>query len=142
VGGSLGVVANLNTAIPEGSGKLTGFGLTSVSDGHVAFNGYGSGQDGIYAMFDGTLEKVIDLNTTFNGQELQAVILSRKGLDGEQFACYVGFSNGDEAIYTAKRVISDTDDDKDVDGRDLFNFSMNFVEEDLPRFAEEFGITI
>ena len=46
-------LADLNTALPEGTGNFTSFPLVSptVSNGHVAFRGAGSaGQDGIYVL--------------------------------------------------------------------------------------------
>ncbi len=42
-------MAELNTLIPQGAGKFTGFGALSASGAYVAFLGLGSGgQAGIY----------------------------------------------------------------------------------------------
>lgn len=63
-------VADLNTAIPGGTGNFTGFGNglippdPIISGDTVAFLGVGSGgQQGVYAMPQGPPNKVADLNT-------------------------------------------------------------------------------
>jgi hypothetical protein len=59
--GTLGVVADLTTAIPGGTGNFTSFGTApSIFNGSVAFFGRGSnGQQGIYADFGMGVERVI-----------------------------------------------------------------------------------
>ena len=62
--GGLGVVADLNTTIPGGSGNFTWFGWRPRLDGgNVAFQGWGPGdQDGIYTDIGG-LGVIADTNT-------------------------------------------------------------------------------
>ena len=67
VGGSLSVVADLNTPIPGGSGNFTGFSSPSLDNGNVAFLGFGSSQAGIYTKVGGSLNVVADLNTPIPG---------------------------------------------------------------------------
>ena len=71
VGGTLGVVANLNTPIPGGTGNFTNLGSNfdnpSIDGGVVAFHGTGTGQQGIYSKVGGTLGAVADLNTPIPG---------------------------------------------------------------------------
>ena len=59
-------IADLNTLIPSGSGNFTGFGSPSLDGGNVAFQGFGSGQSGIYTDIDG-LDVVADRNTPIPG---------------------------------------------------------------------------
>jgi hypothetical protein len=67
-GGAVSVLANTNTAIPNGTGNFTTFGPLSLSQGAVAFEGLGSNkQDGLYTNFGGSLRAVADLNTLVPG---------------------------------------------------------------------------
>jgi hypothetical protein len=72
-GGSIGVVADLNTAIPGGVGNFIGFGHNpSLSSGNVAFWGMGSGGrqgifQGIYLYSEGSLNVVADTDTPIPG---------------------------------------------------------------------------
>ncbi len=66
--GALALVANTSTAIPNGTGNFTNFGLLSLSQGNVAFEGFGSNkQDGLYSNYGGTLRAVADLSTAVPG---------------------------------------------------------------------------
>jgi hypothetical protein len=88
--GSLGVVADENTPIPEGTGNFLAFGGVAVDAGAVAFVGGGSGgQAGIY-LFDGqSLSVVVNQNTTIPGGGVMSFFgLTPEGLDDG----VVGFS--------------------------------------------------
>ncbi len=65
IDGALGVVADLNTPIPGGTGNFDGFDKpVSIGEGKVAFLGYGAeGQSGIFTFIDGALEAVALNNT-------------------------------------------------------------------------------
>lgn len=69
VGGTIKRIADLNTAIPGGTGFFTGFNLdantrVAIDDGNVVFRGDGSnGQQGIYVGNGNSLSKVADRNT-------------------------------------------------------------------------------
>jgi len=69
--GTLGVVADLSTAIPGGSGTFTNrgfFDIVSLGGGDVAFRGEdSSGQLGVYTFIAGTLGVVADTNTPIPG---------------------------------------------------------------------------
>ncbi|MDA2921477.1 hypothetical protein MYX76_18630, partial [Desulfobacterota bacterium AH_259_B03_O07] len=51
--GGLGVVADLGTMIPGGTGNFTAFGAPSLSGGNVAFKGSAPSQQGIYTDIGG-----------------------------------------------------------------------------------------
>jgi 6-phosphogluconolactonase (cycloisomerase 2 family) len=62
--GQVDLIADLNTAIPGGTGNFTSFGGPVIADAGVLFKGYGTGgQEGIYKLVDGTLSLVADRNT-------------------------------------------------------------------------------
>lgn len=71
IGGTLGVVADVNTPIPGGAGNFEGFGFYPSIDGaNVAFRGQAVSpfvQVGIYARIAGVLGVVADRNTPIPG---------------------------------------------------------------------------
>lgn len=67
VGGTLNVLADTSTAIPDGTGSFTSFGTASLDGQDVAFLGDGTDQSGIYARIGGTLGTVADLATSIPG---------------------------------------------------------------------------
>jgi hypothetical protein len=68
IGGTLSVVADTHTAIPGGTGNFTSFASISLSQGNLAFVGFGSnGQNGIYTNIGGTLSVVADTHTAIPG---------------------------------------------------------------------------
>jgi hypothetical protein len=69
-GAGFATVADTATAIPNGTGDFTGFGLYCAIDaGDVVFTGQGSGgQWGVYARrANGTLERIADTSTLLGG---------------------------------------------------------------------------
>lgn len=65
IGGSLTTVADINTAIPNGTGNFTNFGFfPAIEDENVVFLGFGSNnQAGIYANRNGLLATLADIST-------------------------------------------------------------------------------
>jgi hypothetical protein len=94
-------VADLNTAIPGGTGNFTGFSdALSLSGQQVAFVGLGSGgQKGIY--LTGSLNKVINLSDILDGKSLNNLRLGRQGWDGNQLAFVANFTDGSQGVYAA-----------------------------------------
>lgn len=68
IGGSLNVVADKNTPVPDGVGNFTQFEQLSLDDENVAFFGIdSSGLSGIYTSLGGTLDVVANTNTSVPG---------------------------------------------------------------------------
>ncbi len=93
--GALGVVADLGTAIPDGTGNFMNFFFPALQGGQVAFNGSafnasGPGlQQGVYRDVGGTLTRIADLTTpipdgsgTFSGFGLVSVDGGQIGFEG------------------------------------------------------------
>ena len=106
--GVLSLVADVNTAIPEGSGNFSDFALNDVAagDGVVAFRGFNIGgqdgiEEGIYVDVGGGLAKVVDRNDMLEGKLVQNFTLGHEGLDNNQLAFRVSFTDGTESIYRA-----------------------------------------
>lgn len=68
IGGTLGVVADKNDAVPGGSGgTFLLIGGSWIDGTNVVFKGQGGGQDGIYTDVGGALNIVADRNTSVPG---------------------------------------------------------------------------
>ncbi len=108
-GGSLALIADLNTPIPDGAGNFSRFMFTApaIDSGNVAFIGYGSNsQAGIYTTLGGSLSKVIDINDTLDGKTLRpfsftSATLGREGLSRNQLAFLAQFTDGSQGVYVA-----------------------------------------
>ena len=71
-------VADLTTAIPDGTGNFTSFDALSVSATDVAFIGNGSaGQTGIYDQTGGQLLKVITVGQDLGGKTVTGLTLPK-----------------------------------------------------------------
>jgi hypothetical protein len=93
-------IADLTTAIPEGTGTFAGFAGISASAGHVALLGLGSGgQAGIYLASG--LTKVIAVGDTIDGQAVTALRLGQFGLDNGSLSFAATFTDGSQAVYHA-----------------------------------------
>ncbi|GAA5482168.1 DUF7453 family protein [Haloferula sargassicola] len=74
VGGQLTLVASNQDAIPEGTGNFYDFYGPTIRNGNVVFVGYRSNQFapplqyGIYTDATGTVEPIVDLQTSFGGK--------------------------------------------------------------------------
>ena len=119
-GGDPEVVADQNTAVPGGSGNFFSFVSQSPSldAGNVAFTGSGSGVSlGIFTTLGGELTDVITTNDELDGKTISTVTLSGEGLDGDQIAFGVRFSDDSQAIYLATLSIPDVSGDANGDGK-------------------------
>jgi hypothetical protein len=98
--GSLGVVADLETSIPGGSGTFVAFrDKPSLAAGSVAFAGFGSGQSGIYLHDGDSLRLVADLNTPIPGGTGNFTNFTGElSTDGVRVA-FRAFGEGQEGIY-------------------------------------------
>ncbi len=104
VNGRLEVVADLNTAIPDGEGTFTRVRNPVVYGTNIAFTGEGAdGQKGVYARVAGTLIKVLDLNDPLDGREVEHVLLWNGGILGNRLGFWVYFRDPHEGdgIYVA-----------------------------------------
>ena len=107
VGGSLSVIADRNTPIPNGTGNFTSFGRLSFNKGNIAFvnpvyvSPNGSSFQGIYTTLGGELTKVIDTNDSLFGKTINSFSFGREGLSGNQIAFAVTFSDRSQGIYIA-----------------------------------------
>lgn len=123
--GTLSLIADDSTAIPDGSGTFTGFGSVyepaSLNEcGSVAFRATGdSGQIGIYTTIGGQLIKLVDIGDTLDGDSITNLEIAREAVDGNRIAFVATFSGG-QAIYIATVSLrEDLDHDGDVDDDDL-----------------------
>jgi hypothetical protein len=83
------IVADIDTAIPGGTGNFTWFGLPAIDDGRVAFVGQDvNGRQGIYTDWTGTLERIVDTNTPVpgGGQFLELAWRNAPGFDDGRIA--------------------------------------------------------
>jgi hypothetical protein len=102
-------VADLNTAIPDGTGNFTAFPLASpvISNGNVAFLGNGSGgQQGIYRVIPteptipGEPVKVADLNTAIpSGSGNFTGFVGSPAISGNNVAFIANGSGGQQGVY-------------------------------------------
>jgi hypothetical protein len=103
VGGSLNLVADLNTPNPAGVGNFTSVFYPSISGGNVAFRASGPGDTGPNGIFTdiGGLHAVADTNTAIPGGTGNFTDFSRfPSLDGGNVAFRGSGSSGQEGIYT------------------------------------------
>jgi hypothetical protein len=101
-GGAWRVVADTNTAIPGGVGNFIGFSVEpAIRHDSVLFAGQGDqGQQGIYRERNGSLERLVDLNTPVpgGGQFLSLNVGHGPALDGESFAFIAEFLPPDGGV--------------------------------------------
>jgi hypothetical protein len=101
-GGPLNRVADLNTAIPNGTGNFTSLGSPSVSGSLAAFIGGGNGQRGIYVGLTagGSLAHVVDLSFPIPGGTGDFTGFSAICLSGSTVA-FLGLGSGSQiGIYS------------------------------------------
>jgi len=73
--GNLTTLADMNTPVPDGSGKFADFGIFAVDGDTVAFIGVDSlGVDGIYVDRGMGIEKIIDINDLLDGKAAKTVV--------------------------------------------------------------------
>ena len=94
----LTMVADIDTGIPGGDGNFVYFSWPSLDDENLLFSGRGSDdQEGIYRFRDGTIESVVDRETTFPDVSIN-LSQSWPTIDGQTIA-FRGSSDGERAIY-------------------------------------------
>ena len=100
VGGTLQMVANGSTPIPGGSGFFDFIGAADFSDGHVVFQGTGSGgQWGVYSDVSETLDVIADKNTPVPNDGSNFVVFGElPSISNDEIAFY-GFGNVQAGIY-------------------------------------------
>ncbi len=92
-------IADTSTAIPSASGKFTAFGNPSLSDGQVAFRGFGTSQRGIYTDVPGSLTRVADTNTAIPSGSGKFTAFGNPSLSDGHVA-FRGLGTSQEGIYT------------------------------------------
>ena len=104
IGGKLQVVADTNTAIPSGVGNFTGFQTPSLSNGSVAFTGFGSsGLSGIYTNAGGSLVTVVASGDLLDGKIVKGISFCEQGFSQKKIPVAVSFeqaSNLNDALYS------------------------------------------
>jgi hypothetical protein len=100
-------VADFATLIPGGAGMFSDFGAVAfdpdvAGNPITAFLGLGStGQQGIYAQFDGALRKVVDLGDLLGGKIPVSFSLGASGLDLGELTFAATFTDGSEGLFTS-----------------------------------------
>jgi hypothetical protein len=106
LGGSLSLVADESIEVP-GAGGATFLSFQELSHDatNVAFVGeHGpvmSATRGIFVLFNGSLESVVEEGQTLDGRTLRGVLMSREALNGNQLAFRARFGDGSSGIYVA-----------------------------------------
>lgn len=117
-GGSLNVIANTQTAVPNLGGTFSGFGAPTIAGPMVAFHAIGSsGSDGIYAWRGGSVSVVADLATPVPGGPgtFQGFLNSDPSIDENgNVAFRAGYAQTETGIFvrvngTLKRIITTQD---------------------------------
>jgi hypothetical protein len=131
IGGILAMVADKNTAIPNGIGNFTNFDSPAIDSGAVTFHGRGANsQYGIYTNRGGALAAVADTNTaipegtgTFGGFE------SYPSIDGNNIAFVASFAgrHAQDGIYVSLDgcLMNIVDIDDTLDGKHPNWFGMS-----------------
>jgi hypothetical protein len=105
-GGSVARVADLNTAVPVGTGNFTDLGAPSISGSTVVFigNGTSTSQAGIYYQLEtgGPLFKLITANDVLDGKTVSGLSISQFAVDGTSIAFSVSFTNGTKGVYVGQ----------------------------------------
>jgi hypothetical protein len=99
-------VADLFTAVPDGSGNFTAFGSVAIDPGTVVFegfssNGAGGTRKGLYTDFGGTLAKLIATGDTLGGRVVGDLRFGLRGFNNHQAAFAVDFNDGTHAVFMA-----------------------------------------
>ena len=105
INGTLNRVADTSTPIPGGSGNFGVFDSCVISNGNIAFVGYGPGQGpeqqrGVYAKINGILNRVADTSTPIPGGSGNFIDFLSLVISGGNIA-FVGYGPGQQqGIYT------------------------------------------
>ena len=100
--GGLHVLADTSTTVP-GGGTFSAFAnVFAFSDGNVAFNGFGPGVYGAFAVIDGELLEIIRRGDPFDGRTVDQMLTYRGGMDRNAIAVDILFTDDTSGIYLAE----------------------------------------
>jgi hypothetical protein len=105
IGGTLAMVADTNTPIPDGSGNFQFFEHfhgPSLHGGTVVFDGLTPESAGLYTNFGGSLSKIVASGDDLEGKTVDYVLMSPRALEENLVTFWVLFKDGSEAIYVAQ----------------------------------------
>jgi hypothetical protein len=92
-------IANLTTAVPQGTGTFAGFTALSASGAHLAFLATdGSGRAGIYLA--SAPMKVVAVGDALLGKTVAALRLGQFGLDNESLTFAATFTDGSQGVFS------------------------------------------
>ena len=108
VGGTLHLIADKNTPIPNGTGNFTSFNSSytpGLNNGNSIFEGAGAGQDGSYTDIGGTLTTVANKSTMIDGKSVFSFSpgVGPQGLSNGNIAAYVQFISAAAGVYVAEQ---------------------------------------
>jgi hypothetical protein len=124
IGGSVNIVVDSNTSIPDQPFNFFNFGTPSIDNGNVAFVASGCptcGYTGIFTDIGGTVTKVIDSTDTLDGKGIFALTIGQEGLSGNKIAFHVTFSDAQPSLASSAIFIAEVNptsggNDEDEDG--------------------------
>jgi hypothetical protein len=99
-------IADLNTAVPGGTGNFLGFGAVAIDAGNVVFEGFGRNsvgafEQGLFTNLGGTLTKIVATTDIINGQTLAVINFRAGGFSGNQVTFEAEFADGSQSIAMA-----------------------------------------
>lgn len=97
--GAITTIANLSTAVPDGTGTFTQVQNPNITSGGVAFLGSFTGGSGIYFHQKSVLRKVIDTTDLLDGKTISSFGLSENSVADGHLAFRVNFSDSSVGIY-------------------------------------------
>ncbi|UCC30611.1 MAG: IPTL-CTERM sorting domain-containing protein [Phycisphaerales bacterium] len=104
ISGQLDVVADTNTPMPRAMANFLFEGSTapSIRGGDIAFAADGSaGQNGIYALMQGYLIRVVDRGVSLDGKTGLHFEAGPEAMSGQDIVFHVSFTDNSEGIYVA-----------------------------------------
>ncbi len=117
VGGSLDVVVDTSTPMPDAGGNFTAFGfgaptVVTFDGGNVVFEGWGpAGQEGIFVASapaspgsEWSVTKVIAEGDELDGKTVSLAAISQEALTGDRVAFLVFFDDLSTGVYVAEAV--------------------------------------
>ncbi len=106
--GALSLIADANTAIPDGTGNFTFAGNPAMDGGVIVFIGTGNGgQRGIYLSEAGPLVKLIAVGDALDGRTVSDVDINpHEAIRGNSIVFSAVFSNGSSGIYVADLLVA------------------------------------
>ena len=97
---NLAVVADTNTAIPNGTGNFLGFGFPTISNGTIGFSASGAGQVGIYSSTNGNLQNQVNQDTTVPGTMVPFGSISNSIFSNGNFT-FLGATGVNRGVYAS-----------------------------------------